>query len=943
MNTENVRDEVVGSPAQQRTNGGDLGALMRAFDWSKTSLGPMAGWPQSLRTATDLLLLSPVPIVMLWGTDGIMIYNDAYSAFAGARHPGLLGSKVREGWPEVAEFNDHVMKVGLAGGTLAYKDQELTLYRSGTAEQVWMNLDYSPVLDESGRPAGVIAIVIETSERIRAERSRHEAETALRVQHDRARGVLENMNEAFILLDGDLRVIDINSEALRLERRSRDDVLGKRQSDAWPGTESSEVGRLSRLAMAERVATSLEHRYVWADGHEAWLDLRIYPTSDGLALFYRDVTERKRAEVALRQSEQSLRDLNADLERQVVERSRERGLTWQVSPDLLGVANAEEYFEASNPAWASVLGWSEAEIARTPFLDILHPDDLERTRSAWEAIQRGQPALRFENRYRGRDGEYRWLSWVAVPEGGKVYCSGRDVTDEKTQAEQLTARTAERDRLWNNTQDLQVVIDARGAFQNVNPAFTRILGWSSDEAIGRTVFDFVLPEDEASTGGALDQAIHDTLPVFENRYRHKDGGYRWISWVAAPDGELIYASGRHITAEKEQAAELAHAQEQLRQAQKMEAVGQLTGGIAHDFNNLLAGIVGSLDLMQTRLTQGRMENIERYAKAAMSSAQRAAALTHRLLAFSRRQPLDPRPVDANALVTGMEDLLRRSIGPLHALEFVTAGGLWTTLCDPNQLESAILNLAINARDAMPDGGKLTVETCNAHLDSVYAAAQRDIAPGQYICICVTDTGTGMPPEVIARAFEPFFTTKPLGQGTGLGLSMVYGFAKQSEGHLKVYSEEGRGTTVKIYLPRHRGMAEDDAPGAVAEAPRAEAGETVLVVEDEPVIRDLVVEVLQELGYRALEAADGLAGLKILQSRERVDLLVTDVGLPGLNGRQLADHARTTRPGLKVLFVTGYAENATVANGFLDPGMEMITKPFAIETLAIRIKAMIQAD
>jgi CheY-like chemotaxis protein len=289
----------------------------------------------------------------------------------------------------------------------------------------------------------------------------------------------------------------------------------------------------------------------------------------------------------------------------------------------------------------------------------------------------------------------------------------------------------------------------------------------------------------------------------------------------------------------------------------------------------------------------------------------------------------------------MEDLLRRTIGPLHALEFVTAGGLWTTLCDPNQLESAILNLAINARDAMPDGGKLTIETCNAHLDDAYVARQRDVTPGQYICICVTDTGMGMSREVIERAFEPFFTTKPLGQGTGLGLSMVYGFTKQSEGHLKIYSEQGQGTTIKIYLPRHRGSVAADESREAAEPPRAEAGETILVVEDEPVIRDLIVEVLRDLGYRALEAADGPSGLKILQTRERIDLVVTDVGLPGLNGRQLADHARERRPGLKVLFITGYAENATIASGFLDPGMEMITKPFAVEALATKVKLMVE--
>jgi signal transduction histidine kinase len=392
----------------------------------------------------------------------------------------------------------------------------------------------------------------------------------------------------------------------------------------------------------------------------------------------------------------------------------------------------------------------------------------------------------------------------------------------------------------------------------------------------------------------------------------------------------------------EAVAERAQAEDALRQAQKMEAVGQLTGGIAHDFNNLLAGIVGSLDLLQSRLAQGRMGDLERYAGAAMASASRAAALTHRLLAFSRRQPLDPRPVEANRLVAGMEDLLRRTLGPAVSLEMVLAGGLWRTLCDPVQLESALLNLCINARDAMPEGGRLTIETANAHLDDAYAAAQRDVAPGQYVAVCVTDTGVGMSPELISRVFEPFFTTKPIGQGTGLGLSMVYGFAKQSEGHVRIYSEEGQGTTVKLYLPRHRGEAEAPDPGGAAlEPPRAEAGETVLVVEDEPVVRGLIVEVLGDLGYRALEAADGPSGLRLLQSRRRIDLLITDVGLPGLNGRQLADQARERRPGLRVLFVTGYAENATLAHGFLEPGMAMLTKPFAVEALMRKIREVME--
>jgi PAS domain S-box-containing protein len=578
---------------------------------------------------------------------------------------------------------------------------------------------------------------------------------------------------------------------------------------------------------------------------------------------------------------------------------------------------------------------------------MLHPDDVERTRGGFELTQQDQPAIRFPNRYRCKDGSYRWISWVGVPEDGMVYCTGRDITEEMAQAAELAQRTAERDQLWTLSEDMLARADYDGRMSAVSPAWTRVLGFTEAELLTRPYADFMHPDDVEATVAGLARMGETGMPTrFENRILTASGAWKSIEWTVAPepDGVNFIAIGRDITAEKEAAAELEQAQEALRQAQKMEAVGQLTGGIAHDFNNLLAGIVGSLDLMQTRIAQGRTETVERYARAAMSSAQRAAALTHRLLAFSRRQPLDPKPVNANQLVASMEDLLRRTIGPLHALEIVTAGGLWTTLCDPNQLESAILNLAINARDAMPDGGRLTIETCNAHLDNAYVAAQRDVTPGQYVCICVTDSGTGMPPDVIARAFEPFFTTKPLGQGTGLGLSMVYGFAKQSEGHLRIYSEVGQGTTVKIYLPRHRGTAEEEeSRECTAEVPRSEAGETVLVVEDEPVIRDLIVEVLQDLGYRALEAPDGPSGLKVLHSRERVDLLVTDVGLPGINGRQLADQARVTRPGLKVLFITGYAENATLANGFLDPGMEMITKPFAIEALATRIRSMIQGS
>jgi len=379
------------------------------------------------------------------------------------------------------------------------------------------------------------------------------------------------------------------------------------------------------------------------------------------------------------------------------------------------------------------------------------------------------------------------------------------------------------------------------------------------------------------------------------------------------------------------------AEETLRQAQKIEAVGQLTGGIAHDFNNLLTGVIGSLDLLNTRIAQGRLQGVERYIGAARGAAWRAATLTHRLLAFARRQTLDPKPTDINGLVIGLEELVRRTMGQNIEIEVVGAAGLWNTLVDPSQLDNALLNLCINARDAMPEGGHLTVETANRWLDEA-AAQEIDLPAGQYVTLCVTDTGTGMEPEVIGRAFDPFFTTKPLGVGTGLGLSMIHGFARQSGGQVRIQSEVGKGTSVCLFLPRHDSSGvEAEAVAEVGGLASASAGEAVLVVDDEPTIRMLVTEVLNDAGYVALEAGDGAAALVALRSDARIDLLVADVALPGgMDGRQLADAARELRPGLRVLFITGYAENALIGKGQLAPDMHVMTKPFTMDALAVRI-------
>ena len=799
--------------------GGDTGVLIAAKNWSATPLGPLVAWPQSLKSAVDLMLASPLAMIVLWGPELTQIYNDGYATIAGARHPAALGQPTRDCWPEVWAFNAPIYEAVFRGESRSFTGQELVIRRNGACETGWFDLTYSALRDEGGGVAGVLVIVIETTGRVFAEQR-----VAAEVR--RQRRLFERAPGFITILHGPDLVFEFVNEAYTRLFGGRN-FVGRTVREAFPDLVEQGFYELLDKAYAtgERfVASSIPIQLQHFPGtalEKRFLDFIYEPILDeagqvtGLFIEGYDVTDAHLARTALQ-------DLNADLERQVAKRTRQLSRTWQVSPDVLGVLNHDGYFESTNPAWQSVLDWSGAEVAASAFFDFLHPDDLERSRSQFEKAKRGEPALRFENRCRRKDGAYRWLSWVAVPEGGKLYCSARDVTAEKEQAEALRS-----------------------------------------------------------------------------------------------------------------------AEEALKQSQKMEAVGQLTGGLAHDFNNLLTGISGSLELLQTRLAQGRTGNLDRYITTAQGASRRAAALTHRLLAFSRQQTLAPRPTDMNCLIAGMEELIRRTVSSSIEIQVVGEPGLWSTLVDPNQLENALLNLCVNARDAMPDGGRLMIETANHSLDAP-SAQQRELPGGHYVSLCVSDTGIGMTPEVIRRAFDPFFTTKPIGLGTGLGLSMIHGFVHQSGGQIRIHSKPGQGTTVCLYLPSHHGLAEGaDQPDTRVTAPRAETGETVLVVDDEPTVRLLVTEVLEDLGYIAIEAADGMAGLQKLRSDMRIDLLVTDVGLPGgMNGRQVADAARVLRPGLRVLFITGYAESAMLDNGDLDPGMHVLTKPFAMDVLASRISNLI---
>ena len=528
-----------------------------------------------------------------------------------------------------------------------------------------------------------------------------------------------------------------------------------------------------------------------------------------------DISERKATEI-------QLLDLNAELERKVIERTQARGITWQVSPDLLGALNGQGYFETSNPAWMTVLGWTEAEVSSMSIFELLHPDDVERTRVGFNLTQAGKPAIRFPNRYRHRQGHYRWISWVGVPEDGLVYCSGQDITEEREQAEAL-----------------------------------------------------------------------------------------------------------------------ARAEDSLRQSQKMEALGRLTGGIAHDFNNLLQVISSNLQLIDRMV--GNNDRVRPRIANALSAVHRGASLSSQLLAFSRKQPINPQPINAARVLQELEEMLRSALGEGVSVHVVVEPSLWNALVDRTQLENAILNLAINARDAMRDRGELSIELRNATVPADPEKAEAPlVSPGDYIEIRVIDTGAGMPPDVVEQAFEPFFTTKAVGQGTGLGLSMVYGFMKQSGGGARIESVMGVGTTVTLYLPR---CSEAPTSRTALFGPTAATGgsETILVAEDDPAVREAAVTLLRDLGYQVLEASNGDEALQMIRSGAPVDLLFTDVVMSGTKrSTEVVKEGRFLLPHMAVLYTSGYAEGELMKGGRLDTDVLLLSKPYTADSLARHVRQALGA-
>jgi PAS domain S-box-containing protein len=670
-----------------------------------------------------------------------------------------------------------------------------------------------------------------------------------------------------------------------------------------------------------------------------------------------DAAERGRAEARLRESEQRLR---------LALESTGLG-SWEydvITGRTIRSARHDEIFGYPEPQ----SDWSYEQ-----FANHIPERDRDLIEAGFRSALEHRQDWDIECRMVRTDGSQGWLNVRARPHCGsdgkvvRLLGTVADITERK-RAEEAVIQTGAKFETFAQTMPSMVWTSLPdGQIDWFNARVCEYCG-IPDTAVKANVWVPLHPDDIERASKGWQEALASGEPYdTEYRIRRHDGVFRWHITRAVPirdpDGAVSLWIGTCIDIQDQKSseealanlnatleeqvrartAELLEAEATLRQSQKMEAVGQLTGGLAHDFNNLLTGITGSLELLATRLAQGKLTELDRYLNVAQGAAKRAASLTHRLLAFSRRQTLDPKPTDINQLVAGMDDLIRRTVGPAVTVEVVRAPALWAVLADPNQLENALLNLCINARDAMPEGGGLIIETGNRLLDDNEAKAL-ELSGTEYVSLSVSDTGGGMTPDVIARAFDPFFTTKPLGEGTGLGLSMVYGFTRQSGGQACISSEPGQGTKVCLYLPRHIGDVGDAEPPADMQKVRRGEGETVLVVDDEPSVRLLIQEVLEELGYRVLEAETGASGLQILDSVGRVDLLVTDVGLPGgMNGRQLADAALVSRPDLKVLFITGYAETAVIGDGCLKPGMHVLTKPFSLEALGGRVREIVAAS
>lgn len=863
------------------SGGGDMGARIRAYDWASTPLGDPATWPQSLQSALSICLNSSFPTAIYWGEDFRLLYNDAWAHVPAERHPGALGQPGKDVWEDIwPVVGPQLQGVRETGQGFTVFDQLLLMHRAGKVTESYWNYSLTPVRGESAEVVGIFNQGHETTERVLHERQREEDVARQRRMFEQAPGFMT-------ILRGPEHVFDfVNSAYLRLFGKR--DYIGKPIREVFPELIGQgyyewldRVYTTGERFVAER--TPIQLAFEGAPAEQRFLDFIYEPLTDeagaviGIFCEGFDVTEAHIAQEALREQTRTLETLDG------------------INKLLAGDLDLERVVQTVTDAGVTLTGAKFGAF----FHNVLD--------------ESGERLALFTLSGASREDFTPFGGPRATPVFAPTFCNQGVVRSD------------------------DILSDPRYGLQAPHH------GMPAGHLPVRSYLAVSVVSRSGDVLGGLFFG-HPETSHFGERHERVMVALAAQAAIAIDNARLFQqVQTANETLEQrvaQRTEELTQAHEALRQAQKMEAVGQLTGGIAHDFNNLLAGIIGSLEIIEQRLNSGRMAGIERFLKGAQTSAQRAAALTQRLLAFSRRQTLAPRPTDVNRLILGMEELIGRTVGPAIEVKVAATDDLWPACIDAPQLESTLLNLAINARDAMPDGGLITLRTANLCLDAAAAPAY-DLPPGQYLCIAMTDTGIGIPDTIIGRIFDPFFTTKPIGQGTGLGLSMVHGFVRQSGGQVRVASQVGHGTTISLFLPRYVGEAAEQEDGTHRPAIEAGEGKTVLVIDDEATVRMLIVQVLEDAGYHTLEAEDGPSGLKLLQANDAIQLLITDVGLPGgMNGRQVADAARVARPHLKVLFVTGFAEHAVLGAGDLEAGMAVMSKPFTMADLAVKVGEMV---
>ena len=847
-----------------------------ARDWSSTPMGPRASWPTDLRAILTTMLACPTPMYLAWGPDLISFYNDAYVPILGYRAGDALGRPFGKVWESIWDDILPLVQGCLRGESQKVVDMRLDLSRTGMPEESYWTFTYSPTFDADGRIVGLLCVTGETTDRILAERARAEAANRL--------DLAMSAGNSVGIWDWDVAADRVTTDGHFANLYGVDPALaaqGAGVEEFFFGIHPDDRARVE-AEIAEAIRTvgpfSSEYRLVREDGSVSWVSAqgRCIPGPDGrcarLPGVSYDITRLKEAELQLRAAKEEREFVLEQIARQRM----------QTDP--------QEILRVSSETLGKRLG-----VNRVGFYRLTGPQLICH--------------------------EASWSDGTLDP------LMGNQPTDHYG-IHADTERRAGRALVFGDSR-----LDADGGLMPY-----------AQEGVLAGICVPLLTDGKWAAGIYLHQAAVRAWTEPEIILAKE---IVQQTWLAIERAEALQSLNRRV---EEQEAALAHreivlreeferreaAERQLRQLQKMEAVGQLTGGIAHDFNNMLAIVISGLNLTQRQLARGNTD-VGAFIEGALDGAGRAAALTQRLLAFSRQQPLEPVVVDANALLSGLSDMLSRSLGETIVLETLLHPGLWPTKADPNQLENAIINLAVNARDAMPDGGRVTLETENAGLDA-QAARGLGMEPGDFVRIRVLDTGTGMTPEVLAKAFDPFFTTKPTGRGTGLGLSQVYGFIRQSGGHVAIKSQIGQGTVVDLYLPRSPGHAEQTSGDPAAEVPMGRPDQVILVVEDEDRVRAFTVASLCDLGYSVLEAASGSLGLKILEQRPDIALLFTDVVMPQMTGPQLVEQARAIRGDLRVVYASGYTGTSSDIDKSVKAGGNFLAKPFSFDQLARKIGA-----